>query len=219
MDLSKYLFFDIETHRVKEFNEISPALQKAFINHYYDNESYATPDECYAEIAALHPEFSHVISVSFGYEFGGQFQIYNVTSLNEVELLEKIASNFDRFHKLGYSLAGHNIISCDIPYMAKRYIINKMRVPAIFNKLGLKPWELNDLDSMNLWKFGGWRTNTSLETINAALGIECKSEEICGGNLWRYPINEVPLDELAKYCNEDVVSDYQMVKEIYKYID
>jgi hypothetical protein len=217
--VQNYLFYDIETHRVKEFEEISPALQNAFINHYYDADSYETPSDHYKQISALHPEFSQVICISFGFEKSdGSYQGMHLYGLDEIDILNKAAQIFDKFGQQGYSLAGHNILSCDNPYLMKRYIINKLPVPSLINHMYEKPWEVGDLDTMNMWKMGGWRTNTSLETICAALGIACKSEEISGANLYTYPISEVPFEELVKYCDEDVKSDYEMVKHCYRYL-
>jgi len=217
--VKNYLFYDIETHRVKEFEDISKELQKAFINHYFDPDSYETPADHYKQIAALHPEFSQVICVSFGFEKSdGEYSSMHVCGIDEIEILTKISKVFKSFKEQGYYLAGHNILSCDNPYLMKRYLINGMNVPSMINHMYEKPWEVGDLDTMNMWKMGGWRTNTSLETVCAALGIECKTEEVSGANLWEYPIDQVPFDELAKYCDEDVRSCYEMVKYCYRYL-
>lgn len=217
-DIKDYLFYDIETHRVNEWEELTPALQQAFINHNYDPSSFDTPAEHYKVEAGLHAEFSHVICVCFGYEnTDGQFVTMQVVDLDEKVLLQKCAAIFNAFEKQGLALAGHNINSCDSPYLVKRYIINKMKVPNAINHYGKKPWEIEDIDSMNLWKFGMW-TNKALETICAAMDIPCKEGEITGGNLYTYNINDVPLDKLALYCLQDVTSNYQMVKQIFEYL-
>lgn len=217
-DIKNYLFFDIETHRVNEWDQLSPKLQQAFINHNYDPDSYDTPAEHYMEIAGLHAEFSHVICVCFGYEDSdGNYRSVEICDLDEKSLLKKCASVFKAYHDAGYYLAGHNINSCDIPYMMKRYIINGMKVPKMLNHVGMKPWDIGDLDSMQLWKFGMW-TAVSLETLCACLNIPCKSEEVSGANLYKYRIDQIPLDELVKYCAEDVLSNYTAVKKIFECI-
>lgn len=217
-DIKNYLFWDIETHRVNEWDEISSALQKAFINHIYDPDSYETPAKHYEEVAGLHAEFSHVICVCFGYEDAdGNFQKMAICDLDEHIVLNKCKAVFDAYQKAGYYLAGHNINACDTPYMTKRYIINGMKVPKMINHVGLKPWELGDLDSMQFWKFGMWGS-TALETVCAALSIPCKSEEVSGANLYTYKISELDLEELTKYCMEDVYSNYLMMKRIFESI-
>lgn len=220
IDLNKALFYDIETHRVNNWNEISKPLQTAFINHYYDPQTYDTPEDHYSEIAGLHAEFSHVICVVFGYIYPAtrEFTTFSIKGIDEIKILEDCRKIFERFQEGGYYLAGHNISGCDTPYMVKRYIINKLKVPDFINEYGQKPWEGVHLDTMNFWKMGSY-SRVSLETICAALGIPCKTDEIGGSNLYQYDISEMPWDQLVHYCTEDVVSNYKMMELILQYYD
>lgn len=213
----KLLFFDIETHRVKNWSDLSPALRKAFEAHVYnDNEKniYANVEQCFNEKAALHAEFSQVICVSLGYEYENGFRVLSFSGRDEVKILTELSETLDNFKNKWYSLAGHNINGFDKPYLAKRYIINKMQVPKILNSMGLKPWEISDVDTMQVWKFGSWSA-TSLEVISAALGIQCKSTEISGSNMYKYDIENMNWAELKMYCEEDVKSCYQIYKRIF----
>lgn len=215
MDPGKLLFFDIETHRVLEWNELSSAIKTAFINHYYDSATYENPEDHYKEIAGLHAEFSRVICISFGYEaIDGSFIKQSLYGIDEIKILESARKLFNTFIDNGYKLAGHNIISCDIPYLVKRYIINKLPVPPSINTYGLKPWEIEVLDSIDLWKFGDYK-RVSLEMICASMGIPCKTDEIGGDNLYTYNINDIPWSQLVHYCEEDVESNYRFVKQTF----
>lgn len=219
IDIKKACFYDIETHYVIPWEDQPEAIKTAFINHYYDPESYDTPASHFHEVAGLHAEFSHVICVSFGYEDDmGVFKQMALYGSDEVDLLNKVSATFRRFQDNGYFLIGHNIKACDNPYLIKRYIINRLPVPDFINEYGVKPWDSTHLDSMDLWKMGDWK-RVSLEVICAALGIQCKSGELGGCNLYTYPIEEMPWDDLVKYCNEDVKSNYLMVKRILEYYD
>lgn len=217
--LEKALFFDIETHRGKNWDQISKALQKAFIGHYYDPQSYETPEDHYSEIAGLYAEFSQCICAVFGYEnpATGQFQTLPIYGPNESEVLTKSAQVINTFSSNGYWLAGHNINACDSSYLVKRYILNKMKVPKSLMDFENKPWERDNLDTMEFWKFGDYK-RVSLETICAAMGIDCKTDDIGGDNLYQYDLDEMPWDQLVHYCTEDVVSNYKMMKEILNYI-
>jgi DNA polymerase elongation subunit (family B) len=117
----------------------------------------------------------------------------------------------------GYSLAGHNINGFDKPYLIKRYIINSIKVPVILNSIGVKPWELNDVDTMQKWKMDGWGV-TSLEVISAALGVKCKTTELNGGNMYRYDIKDIDWEELRMYCEEDTRASYEIYKKIKTYL-
>lgn len=220
IDLNKALFFDIETHRGKNWDDLSPAVQKAFINHYYDSQTYETPAEHYNEMAGLYAEFSQCICAVYGYQDAVTKEYKDIAfwGADEVDILTKSAKLLDAFMTAGYYLAGHNVIQCDIPYLVKRYIINKMHVPLMLNTWGVKPWELSTLDTMNLWKFGDYK-KVSLETICAVLDIPCKTDEIGGGNLHLYDLEDMPWDKLVHYCREDVRSNFKMVEHIVTYFD
>jgi len=220
IDLNKALFFDIETHRGINWDKLSPAMQSAFINHYFDPDTYKTPEDHYSEIAGLHAEFSHVICVVFGFlnPATNEFVTQEVHGADEIKILKYCEKIFTGFQGGGYYLVGHNIFGCDIPYMAKRYIINNMPVPDFINTYGVKPWDQVHVDTMDFWKMGSW-SRVALEVICASLGIPCKTDEIGGKNLYTYDIEDMPWDELVHYCTEDVVSNYKMFEHILKYYD
>lgn len=218
-DISKALYWDIESHRVNEWDQISPAMQKAFIGHYYDAQSYDTPADHYAEIAGLYAEFSHVICVVFGFvnPADNQFVTFESHGKNELEILNFCRKVFDAYEKAGYFLVDFNGSTCDRPYMAKRYVINRQSVPSMINEMGLKPWEKNNVDFMDEWKLGDYK-RTSLEMVCASLGVECKTDKIGGDNLYQYNIDEMPWDQLVHYCTMDVESMYKAYKIFHEFI-
>jgi len=216
MELGKALFFDIESHRVLNWDQQTPAIQKAFKMHYWDPNTYEDPADQYSEIAGLHAEFGRVICISFCYKStNGEIIKKSLYGKDEVAILEGSRKIFDAFRDNGYYLAGHNIWNCDVPFMVKRYIINDLVVPKMLNTYGKKPWEVDYLDTIDLWKFGDFK-RVSLEMICASLGIACKSEDISGGNLWEKDIDDMPWDELVMYCEEDTVSNFLFAEKVYK---
>jgi len=219
INLEQALFFDIETHRVDNWDQLSNERKKAFINHYYDSQTYQTPEDHYSEIAGLYAEWSKVICIVFGTvnHVTKEFKTIKLYGKDEIEILESSRKIFDAYEKQDYFLAGHNIIACDVPYLAKRYIINSLKVPSILNVYGTKPWDLNYFDTMNFWRDIGDYKRVSLEVICATLGIPCKTDEIGGGNLYEYDIEDMDWDQLTHYCEEDVISNYKMAEHILKY--
>lgn len=213
IDLTKALFFDIETHRVVNWGDQPRLIQEAFVNHYWDSEKYYSTADHFNELAGLHAEFSRVICVVFGFEDPrtGEFKTTKISGLDEKEILRSCTKIFTGLSSSGYYLAGHNIKGYDIPYLTKRYILNRMSVPAYINTYGEKPWEGQHLDTMQFWKFGSWG-NVSLELVTAAMGIECKTDELGGSNLHEYDIADMPWELLEHYCEEDVISNYKMMK-------
>jgi uncharacterized protein YprB with RNaseH-like and TPR domain len=53
-------------------------------------------------------------------------------------------------------LCGHNAKEFDIPFLARRMIINQIptRQAEFIRK---KPWEIPHLDTLELWKFGDYK--------------------------------------------------------------
>jgi len=212
------IYFDIETHRGKEYDELTNELAYAFERHLWDSKSYEKPSDHYKEISALHPEFSQVMCASLGVERNGQFVTHSYSGKDEKKILEDLSNAFYKFGQVGnVVLCGHNIIGFDIPYMAKRYIISKMKIPAVFNTLGKKPWEINHIDTMNLWKFGGWG-NVSLQVAAAALGVVSKATEYLGENLYTYDMKDLDFKKVEEYCESDIYATYMIHKAIMRCI-
>ena len=211
IDTKKLLFFDIETHRVKELKELSPAMALAFEEHVYnksEGDFGGTLTDCYKYKSALIPEFSHVICISMGYELeDGTLKLASISGVDEVKLLTDFSKVTEYFYSNGYHLAGHNINGFDKPYLIKRYIINQIKVPSILKTFDKKPWEQEDIDTLQFYKFGGY-TSASLQVISAALDIACKTTEVRGDNLFELDIDKVDFNELVKYCEEDVQSNH-----------
>lgn len=214
--MGNLLFFDIETHKVKNWAELPSNVQVAFENHMWDGDIYEDVEECYNEKAGLSAEFSQVICVSLGYEMNQEFRKVSIYGIDEKELLKGLKNIFDKFYSQDYALAGHNIGGFDIPYLIKRYIINEMHVPKILQSSKQKPWERADVDTMQEWKFGGYNS-VSLEVISSVLNIPCKSTEVTGSNMYRLDITEIDWEQLKIYCEEDVESSYRIHTIINRY--
>ena len=212
---TKLLFIEIETHRVKNWCEISPELQHAFEKHLYDPNTYKNVEEHYNEKAALHAEFSHIISISLGYEKDAEFKISTIYGTDETELLTKLAEMLNKFKEFEFNLAGHDINGFDKPFLIKRYIINQLPVPKILNSLNIKPWEAKDVDTKQLWKMGGWQ-NVSLDTICATLGIPGKTIDTLKYNI---DINNLDFEELKTSCENGVKASFEIYKIVAKYLE
>lgn len=215
--INKLLGLDIETHRGKEWDELTEQQRRAFENHPGSGSEDVI--SCYNEIAGLHAEFSQVICCSLGYvDKEGEIKLLSIHNKNEVDLLTRLAPILNKFEKSGYAILGHNIGGCDIPYLIKRYIINHLPVPMILKGIELKPWEREDVDTMTTWKFGSW-SNTSLEVICSALGIQVKTSEISGQTMYLTPLKDLDMDKVAIYCEEDVMATMKVYMTIIKYYD
>ena len=100
-------------------------------------------------------EFSKIICVSVGYLFTkkkeSHFKIKSFYGDNE----KKIITDFNnllntRFNKKQHLLCAHNGKEFDFPFIARRTLINGLKLPKLLDITGKKPWEVNYLD---LWNY------------------------------------------------------------------
>ena len=108
------------------------------------------------------------------------------------------------------SLCAHNGKEFDFPYLCRRMIIKGLAVPATLNISGKKPWEVNHLDTMELWKFGDFKNFTSLNLLAHTLGILTPKDDIDGSMVWEVYWKEKNLQRIITYCQKDVVTVAQI---------
>lgn len=202
--LNQLLYIDIETAPiVNDFLNLPDEFQDIWLRKYSGEESVFTS---FVDRAGLIPEFAKIICVSVGYftnEDGVQkFKVKSIAGEEDVIFAE--LTQMLKNKKM--TLCGHNIKSFDIPFLCKRYVINGLSIPPSINNSGKKPWEIEDVDTMEIWKFGSFQSkNTSLELMTAALGIESPKLDINGSEVGRVYYQE-GIARIAEYCNKDVVA-------------
>ena len=59
---------------------------------------------------------------------------------------------------------------------------------------------------MQMWKFGDYKSYTSLELLTAVLNIESSKSEIKGSDVSRIYKEEGGLDRIADYCSSDIIA-------------
>lgn len=236
------LFLDIETFYEVPWLELTEQKREAFINHHYkeDDDLYSEEDipqllsvyprmtetelvkalpelnmkQQYEKKAGLLPEFGRIICCSVGMENTlGEYKAKCFKGPDEGKILETLDTLVSGLNEYGYGIAGWNTNGFDIPFIAKRYILKDMFVPAMFNTYGSKPWERKDVDVMQVWKCGSW-SNVSLEVACAALNIPVKFTEHTGKNIWEQTLDTIDWDELQLYCDNDTYSSYLVYKKL-----
>ena len=125
------------------------------------------------------------------------------------------------FYGLGFLICGHNIKNFDLPYIAKRMVVNNIKVPTIIPNYKIKPWESRVLDTKEIWNFNSYRGLSSLELVCAVLKVpNPKDNEVNGANLHSFYWNggddnmEDKMKKIKKYCEEDVKSLIKFVQKI-----
>ena len=227
-DLNKLLFLDIETvgicKDVPTLTTENPSLYKVwestgidYFKRRYPEDINLTGDELFVKKAALIPEFGKIICLSVGFILSdGEMKLDTFTG-TEKEILTKVSNLFNRVDKLGFILCGHNIKNFDLPYIGKRMLINKIKVPAIIPSYKIKPWESRVLDTKEVWNFNSFKGLSSLELVCACLDIDNpKDSEVNGSNMHNYYYTINNIEKIKTYCEEDVKSTIKMIKKVNK---
>jgi len=214
--LEHILFLDIETVPQEEFfTQMDPEMQALWEQKtQYQRKDEFSPEAFY-ERAGIWAEFGKIVCISVGYfQIKGDIRNFRVTSFfgEEKELLlafNKLLNN--HFNGPQYVLCGHNSKEFDIPFIARRMIINGVSLSSKLNLFGKKPWEIPHLDTMELWKFGDYKHYTSLKLLSKILGIPTSKDDIDGSQVGEVFYKEKDIDRIVTYCEKDVVAVAQVV--------
>ena len=117
----------------------------------------------------------------------------------------------EKYSGEGKTLCAHNGKEFDYPYIARRCIVNGLSIPFLLNNHGKKPWEVALLDTMELWKFGDYKSFTSLNLLAAVFDIPSPKDDISGEDVWRVYWKEKNLERIRDYCQKDVVTVAQIL--------
>ena len=214
-----FLVIDIETVSGNEdVEQLSPELRKLWDRKasFLRNSEDKTYDELYAERAAIYAEFGKIIVIGMAifHEVKGKpaLRVKSLASNEEKDLLNQfknfIESKFDQDH---LKICAHNGKEFDFPYLCRRMLINDIKIPWSLNMSGKKPWEVNHVDTMELWKFGDWKNFTSLELLTNIFNIPSSKKELDGSMVTKtYYHEEDGLKRIEEYCRRDVVATAQL---------
>lgn len=226
--LTSILFLDIEcvsaSSNFSELDETMKDLWRTKSKYLLRNipqedikeEHYETT---YREKAAIYAEFGKVICISVGFitlddkkepilrlkSFAGEDE-------NKVlqDFCELLSNHYDNPNKS--FLCGHNIKEFDIPYICRRLVVHQMEFPAVLQLHGKKPWEINHLlDTLEMWKFGDYKSYTSLKLLAAILGFPSPKDDIDGSDVGRVFWEENDIDRISLYCEKDVLATTQLL--------
>jgi 3'-5' exonuclease len=216
--LHNILFLDIETvSQHPTFTEV-PDEWKDLWRHKAEallrDKPEQTPDGIY-DRSAIYAEFGKIICISCGYitVVGGERKLVlksfsgddeRALLVGFAELLRKWASDHQKF------LCAHNGKDFDFPYLCRRMVIHGITIPAVLNMSGKKPWEVTHIDTMELWKFGEYRSFVSLNLLAHTLGIPTPKDDIDGSKVGMVYWTLKDLPRIVTYCQKDVITVAQV---------
>ena len=75
---------------------------------------------------------------------------------------------------------------------------------------GKKPWEVKHLDTMELWKFGDYKSYTSLNLLAEIFGIPSPKGDMDGSMMYKVYWEDKDWDRIVKYNQKDVLTVAQV---------
>lgn len=219
--LENLLFLDIETVcMVSDYHELSPRMAELWdhkARKYMHPEVDKGVEELFWEKGGIHAEFGKIVVISCGYlrfDEAGQpsLKVKSFANDDEKVLLKEFGEMLNKFtSKAGRKLCAHNGKEFDFPYLGRRYVTNQLPIPYSLQTQGKKPWETNFVDTMELWKFGDYKSYTSLNLLTAILDVPTSKDDIDGSQVSTVYWREKDLDRIRVYCEKDVKATAQVL--------
>jgi 3'-5' exonuclease len=216
--LQNILFLDIETVPMYPAYEDLPGHLKPLWDH---KASFLIKDDQTSsgiyERAGIYAEFGKIICISTGIlnkekEGHHTFRIKSFAGDNEAELLKDFSGLLNtHFSHPRFLLCAHNGKEFDFPYIARRMLVNNLKLPKILNIAGKKPWEVPHIDTMELWKFGDYKHFSSLNLLAAIFNIPGPKDDISGKDVAKVYYREKNLSRIVEYCQKDVLTVAQVL--------
>jgi len=215
LDLSQVIVLDIETvPQYQSFDDVPPHLQLLWESKtHFQRKADQSAAEFY-ERAGILAEFGKIICISLGI-FSYQNKSYSLrlksfSGHQEKEMLTQFVTLIKK-QSPQLLFCAHNGKEFDFPYLCRRLLINGLEIPTTLDISGKKPWEVNHLDTMEMWKFGDYKHFTSLNLLAAVLDIPTPKDDIDGSQVRQVYYEEQNLQRIVTYCQKDVVTTAQVL--------
>lgn len=211
--LNNILFLDIETVPQYASYQLLPGDVKIFWDKKAEqlkwNKDLDTSETIYPR-AGIYAEFGKIVCISCGIISGfGEEKKLSLKSFcceDEKIILADFCDLLKKWSAPEKVLCAHNGKEFDFPYLSRRMVINYLPVPVILQLAGKRPWEIPHLDTLELWKFGDYKSYTTLNLLAFTLGISTPKDDIDGSMVWNVYWNEQDLTRIITYCQKDVVT-------------
>ncbi len=217
IDLRNILILDIETvPQYASFDHL-PDIWKDLWSHkmkYYIKDEL-TASDLYNR-AGIYAEFGKIACISVGHFTGENsdttFRLKSFYGEDEKNILTEFCDMLSKnYNKEEHGLCAHNGREFDFPFLSRRCVINNVFMPGLLNNSGKKPWEIQLLDTMDMWKFGDYKNFTSLKLLAAVFGINSPKDDIDGSQVWSTYWIDKDLERIKTYCQKDVVTVAQLL--------
>ena len=219
-DLQHILVLDIETIScVEQYNELDERLQKQWDKKSasFKEADVKSSSELFGEKAGIYAEFGKVVAIALGFfvvddstkKIG--LRVKAIAGEDEPKVLSDFKNLLEtKFDQDNLQLCAHNGKEFDFPYLCRRMLVNGISLPSILDTGGKKPWEVNHIDTMELWKFGDRKNYTSLDLLASLFDVPSSKDQIDGSMVTNVYYKEKGLSRIATYCMHDVAVTSQV---------
>ncbi|MFD2164222.1 3'-5' exonuclease [Paradesertivirga mongoliensis] len=214
IDLSQLLVLDIETApQYPSYREVPENFKELWDLKTQNQRKEESAEEYYPR-AGIWAEFGKIVCISVGIftkendELG--LRVKSFASDDECKILADFITLLNK-QPSSLTLCAHNGKEFDFPYICRRTLINELCIPSQLRISGKKPWEINHLDTMDLWKFGDYKNYTSLNLLAAIFNIPTPKDDISGSDVHRVYWQERDLNRIKTYCQKDVITTAQLI--------
>lgn len=211
---TQVLFLDIETvpqhYSYDDAKEQIKYLWSKKAKYFINKEKKEEAKDVWQR-AGIYAEFGKIICISVGFISKNQIRLKSFFGDNEIKILEDFKELIQTsYNKNNNYLCAHNGKEFDYPYIARRMLINNIKIPKILDLAGKKPWEVQHLDTLELWKFGDYKHFTSLELLTEIFNIPTPKDDIDGSQVAKVYYQDNDIERIVKYCEKDVVAVVQL---------
>lgn len=217
VQVEKILFLDIETvPQTYSYQDLDEKTRELFnAKTRFSQSEEKSFETLYNERGGILAEFGKIVCISVGMvrenNLNKTIRLKSFAHDDEETLLKQFKRLLDEhYNSPSHILCGHNVKEFDIPYICRRMLINGVALPSILDIAGKKPWEINHLDTLELWKFGDYKAFTSLALLCHVFQIPTPKDDISGADVARVYYEESDLPRIRHYCEKDVVALIQL---------
>lgn len=212
--IKNFLLLDIETVASHEAYEHLPErMQKLWdkkAGALKKGDENPTVSDSFYERGAIYSEFGKIVCIAFGAYYLNEkeelsFKVRSFSGDDEVKILQDFKALIEKYPAEQLVMCAHNGKEFDFPFLCRRMLIHGIEIPKALQISGKKPWEILHQDTMELWKFGDYKSFTSLDLLAAVFDIPGSKNEMSGDQVTKVYYQEKDLAKICRYCREDVV--------------
>lgn len=180
--VKQYLFITVEPVTAyaspAEMPEVSRLLwqrKAAILEPIHDPQDELS---LYYQKAPFYAEFGKIAAIGLAYfvlSEAGELELRatGIAAREEQDLLMHFASTFTRkrFPPKEVILVGHHSKEFHIPMLGRRFLAHQLPLPLPLQMRNLKPWEVQVVDTLDLWRFTERKSYINLAALADALSL------------------------------------------------